>query len=142
MPVKPILTKLLACLILLLAAACGGKKNDPKPVGAEEDLAVKLEGVIVDSEMNAAQGTTLPFAVKVTSKMPPQGVKIEVSALLTPADTNVPQNPAITTSNANTDITLIDLASLRLTNITVIVSSVSKPTNKVTFHFGVWNKVQ
>jgi len=142
MSIQPYLKTIFACLFIGLSCSFCSKKDKTKPKPVEKDLAVTIDGVIVDSDMNATQGTTHNITINITSEMPPGGVTIEVTAMETPQNTMIPQDGPITTSEKSTSFTLKDLTSLKLVQVTVKVTSVSKPGNTVTLQFGTWNKVQ
>ncbi|WP_295127258.1 hypothetical protein [uncultured Chitinophaga sp.] len=141
MRLKPYLIATL-CVFALSFAACkkskkGGSTNNP----SEEDLKVELVGVVASPTANVSQGPTFPFSVKVTSKMPASGVKIGVEAVVIFSNVSVPQNAAIVSSAATTEVTVNNLPSMNEVRVKVTVTSETKPTNKKEFEFIVFNKV-
>ncbi|MCK7558168.1 hypothetical protein MKQ70_25440 [Chitinophaga sedimenti] len=74
------------------------------------------------------------------SKMPPKGVSIGVTATVKFSNTVVPQANASVSSAATTDAAVTSLPSQNEVTVTVIVTSVSKPTNKKEITFTVFNK--
>ncbi len=132
-----------ACL--LVAAGCKKKKKDvPDPVNPpaqEAELVATIPDIYLNEDRNAAQGATLGIKVKITSTpAPPSGVTITVTAL-DPAGQPIPQNPAFDSTTPETNVTLINLPSLKVASIVVTVTSKTKPSNTKTFRFGVLNKV-
>lgn len=140
MPFKPYLIAAL-CVLALSFAACKSKKKsggDTKP--AEEDLKVELVGVVPDVS-NPAQGTSHPFKVKLNSKVPANGVKITVEAKVIFSDAQVPQNAPFVSTVALTDVTLINLPSMKECLVKVTVTSETKPANTKVFTFNIYNKI-
>lgn len=133
------------CALALTAAGCKKKKKDvPTPVdppAKEADLVATIPDIYLNEDRNAAQGNTLGIKVKITSTpMPPSGVTITVTAQ-NPALQAIAQNPAVSSTTAETNITLINLPNEKLARIVVTVTSNTKPSNTITFRFGVLNKV-
>jgi hypothetical protein len=140
MRLKPYLIAAL-CLFALSFAACKSKKGGGSTKPSEEDLKIELVGVQVSPTVNASQGPTFPFTVKVTSKMPASGVKIGVEAVVIFSNASVPQNAASVSSAASTEVTVNNLPSMNEVRVKVTVTSETKPTNKKVFEFIVFNKV-
>lgn len=141
MRVKPYLIALLCVFTLAFTACKKGKKGSGGTAEpAEEDLKVELVNAVLPPTVNPAQGTNFPFQVKVMSKMPPKGVSIGVTATVKFSNTVVPQANASVSSAATTDAAVTSLPSQNEVTVTVIVTSVSKPTNKKEITFTVFNK--
>jgi hypothetical protein len=143
MPYKKLLL-VFFCACAIMAAGCKKKKKDvPDPVpppAQEADLVVAIPNIFLNEDRNAAQGATLGIKVNVTSTpAPPSGVTITVTAT-DPAGTAIPQNPAFDSNAASTDVTLINLPSLKVADIVITVTSKTKPSNTKQFRFGVLNK--
>lgn len=143
MPYKKTLL-LFFCAFMIAAAGCKKKKKDvPDPVtppAQEADLAVAIPNIFLNEARNAAQGSTLGIKVNITSTpVPPSGVTITVTAL-DPAGVPIPQNPAFDSTTPSTDVTLINLPSLKVADILLTVTSKTKPSNTKQFRFGVMNK--
>ncbi|AWO01226.1 hypothetical protein DLD77_05740 [Chitinophaga alhagiae] len=143
MPYKQLLL-VFFCAFTVMAAGCKKKKKDvPDPVtppAQEADLVVAIPNIYLNEDRNAAQGSTLGIKVNITSTPPPpSGVTITVTAL-DPAGLPIAQNPAFDSSTPSTDVTLINLPSLKVASILVTVTSKTKPSNSQQFRFGVLNK--
>ncbi len=129
------LRALSVCLLFagsFIASSCGGGGDDPQPT--EEDLVITTSPPINGQVEASAPGPNFPLAVTVTSAMPPQGVKIDVSAR--PDGGNTPfftttQN----TSNRTTNFSITNTPQLITCRVTVTVTSLSKPSNTVTGHY-------
>ncbi|MFD2526221.1 hypothetical protein ACFSQD_10420 [Flavihumibacter stibioxidans] len=125
--------------ILLLAAgisfvalpSCSGSGGGD-PVPAEENLVITTSPAINGQQESVAPGPNFPLTVTVTSKMPPQGVKIEVSARPDGSGTTAFFTDTKTTSGATTSFTITNTPQLTVSRVTVTVTSVSKATNTKT----------
>lgn len=138
MPLRSYLIASMA-LLLLTFSACK-KKKGAYPAPQEEGIAFVFDGV-QEGKYNPAPGTTFPFKVKITSKLPAQGVNITVSAATEQGNVSVPQDPVPgPVKNDITTITLIGLASLKTIRVRVTVTSVTKPDNTQTKEFLITNK--
>ena len=129
---KSVVTRLLlaslTCAILL--PSCSGGGDDPEP--AEENLVITTTPVLNGQQEAVAPGPNFPLTVTVSSKMPPQGVRIEVSARPDGRGTTPFFTANQTTSNATTNFTITNTPQLTVSRVTVTVTSVSKPGNNKT----------
>ncbi|MBL7768954.1 MAG: hypothetical protein JNK20_08270 [Flavipsychrobacter sp.] len=129
---KSVVTRLLlaslTCAILL--PSCSGGGDDPEP--AEENLVITTTPVLNGQQEAVAPGPNFPLTVTVSSKMPPQGVRIEVSARPDGSGTTPFFTANQTTSNATTNFTITNTPQLTVSRVTVTVTSVSKPGNNKT----------
>ncbi|MBZ5858953.1 hypothetical protein [Flavihumibacter profundi] len=115
--------------ILILPSCGGGSKTTEPP--AEENLVISSTPAIGGQSEVAAPGPNFPLAVTVTSKMPPQGVKVEVSAREDGSATDF-YNDTKTTSVSTSNFVITNTPQGVICRVTVTVTSVSKSTNTVT----------
>lgn len=119
----------LGIALFTLPACGGGGGEDPLP--AEENLAITANPAINGQQESPAPGPNFPLAVTVTSKMPPQGVTVEVvgkeegSSTFFYTDTK-------TTSSSVSNFAITNTPATVSCRVTVTVTSISKPTNKAT----------
>ena len=125
-----------ACLLPVLMTAavllpsCGGGGDDPQP--AEENIVITTSPVLNGQQEAVAPGPNFPLSVTVTSKMPPQGVRIEVTARPDGNGTTAFFTANQTTSNATTNFSITNTPLLTVSRVTVTVTSISKPSNTKT----------
>ncbi|HJT75459.1 MAG TPA: hypothetical protein VJ720_15590 [Chitinophaga sp.] len=137
MPLKSYLLATVALLALTFSACKKKGAIEPKP--EEELLKVSLENV-AEGQYTAAPGTTYTFQVKVNSVMPPEGVNIEVNAITDPGGIVFPQNPVAPSLDSTINITLTGLEPIRTVKVTILITSVSNPANKISKYFWITNK--
>jgi hypothetical protein len=115
--------------IVLPRCGGGGSKNPDPP--AETNLAITASPVVNGQSESPAPGPNFPLSVTVTSTMPPQGVKIEVTA--TPEGSSTAfYTDTKTTSSTTSNFVITNTPQTVVCRVTVTVTSVSKATNKVT----------
>jgi hypothetical protein len=115
---------------VVILPSCGGGGDDPQP--AEENLVITTTPVLNGQQEAAAPGPNFPLTVTVTSKMPPQGVRIQVSARPDGSGTTAFFTADQTTSNATTTFSITNTPQLTVSRVTVTVTSISKPSNTKT----------
>ncbi|WP_290798875.1 hypothetical protein [Flavihumibacter sp. UBA7668] len=115
---------------VVLLPSCGGGGDDPQP--AEENLVITTTPVLNGQQEAVAPGPNFPLTVTVTSKMPPQGVRIEVTARPDGNGTTAFFTANQTTSNATTTLSITNTPQLTVSRVTVTVTSLSKPSNTKT----------
>lgn len=139
----PIKSYLLACcaLLLITVTACKKKKGsggDPAP--QEEQLKMSLDGVL-EGSYTAAPGATYPFTINITSSLPKSGVSVTVTAVTEYGGEPVPQDTIPSSVKATpVNITLKDLPPIRTVVVTVTITSLDNPNNKVIKEFKITNK--
>lgn len=122
---------LFSSLFIMSTVACGGGgDDDPQP--GEADLAITTSPPINGQQESPAVGPDFPLSVTVTSTMPPQGVKIEVSARTDVSGSAPFYTEVKNTSTKTTNFTITNTPQATTCRLTVTVSSVSKPSNSVT----------
>jgi hypothetical protein len=138
MPLKSYLLPILT-LFALTFSSCKKKDGTSVVKPAEEGLKVSLANV-TEASYTAAAGTTYTFQASVTSKLPTSGVTITVTAVTDPGGINIPQNAVAPSTTGAIEITLIGLEPLRVTLVTVVITSVDNPDNTITKTFWITNK--
>jgi hypothetical protein len=139
----PIKSYLLACcaLLLITVTACKKKKGsggDPAP--QEVKLESSLDGV-QENAYTAAPGTTYPFTINITSDLPASGVTVTVVAVTDPGGQNIPQDAVPSpVKTKSVSFTLKDLPPIRIVKVTVTISSINNPNNKIIKEFWITNK--
>lgn len=119
---------ILAVTTMFTLPACGGK-DSPSP--AEENLVITGNPALNGQQESPAPGPTFPLAVTVTSKMPPQGVKVAVTATPEGSTTSF-YTDTKTTSSAVSNFVITNTPKSVSCRVTVTVTSVSKASNTVT----------
>ncbi len=123
-----------AGIALVTLPACGGSGSDPEPP-AEENLAITSNPAINGQQESPAPGPNFPLSVTVTSKMPPQGVTVEVVAK-EEGSSSVFYTDTKTTSSSVSNFAITNTPATVSCRVTVTVTSLSKPANKATgFYF-------
>ncbi|WP_152616695.1 hypothetical protein [Flavihumibacter solisilvae] len=122
---------LFSSIIIMSATACGGGGDDDDPQPSEADLAITTTPPINGQQEAPAVGPDFPLSVTVTSTMPPQGVKIEVSARTDVSGSAPFYTEVKNTSTKTTNFTITNTPQGTSCRLTVTVSSVSKPSNTV-----------
>jgi hypothetical protein len=123
-----------AGIALVTLPACGGSGSDPEPP-AEENLAITANPVLNGQQESPAPGPNFPLAVTVTSKMPPQGVTVEVVAKEEASSSSF-YTDTKTTSSSVSNFAITNTPATVSCRVTVTVTSISKPANKATgFYF-------
>ena len=121
---------LIAMLAILVLPRCGGGSKTPDPP-AETNLTITASPAVNGQSESPAPGPNFPLSVTVTSTMPPQGVKIEVTA--TPEGSSTAfYTDTKTTSSTTSNFVITNTPQTVVCRVTVTVTSVSKATNKVT----------
>ena len=115
-----------------MTAACGGGSNDDDPQPGEADLTITTSPPVNGQQEAPAVGPDFPLTVTVTSTMPPQGVKIEVSARTDVSGSAPFYTEVKNTSTKTSNFTITNTPQATTCRLTVTVSSVSKPSNTVT----------
>lgn len=113
-------------IISLPSCGGGGSKNPDPP--AEENLTITANPALGGQVEAAAPGPNFPVAVTVTSKMPPQGVKVDVTAKEDGTGT-VFYTDTKTTSVTTSNFVITNTPAGITCRVTVTVTSVSKPAN-------------
>jgi hypothetical protein len=109
--------------------SCGSKGSAPP---AEENLVITANPAINGQQESPGVGPNFPLAVTVTSKMPPQGVKVEVAAKEEGPATISFYTDAKTTSSTVSNFVITNTPQAVSCRVTVTVTSVSNATNKAT----------
>ena len=130
---KSFIAILIASGISLLSLPSCSDSGGGDPVEpAEENLVITTSPAINGQQEAVAPGPNFPLAVTISSKMPPQGVKIEVSARPDVSGSTAFFNDTKTTSGATTNFSITNTPQLTVSRVTVTVTSVSKPSNTKT----------
>lgn len=137
MPLRSYLLIVFALFGLTFSACKKNKAIEPKP--EEEGLKAELVNV-AEGQYTAAPGSSYTFQVKITSKMPEQGVNVKVDAITDPGGIVFPQNPVAPTKDSLINITLIGLEPIRTTKVTLTITSVSNDKNSIPKFFWITNK--
>lgn len=140
MPLKSYLLAILA-LFALTFSSCKKKDGGAVVKPAEEGLKVTLSNV-TEASYTAAAGSTYTFQAAITSKVPGSGVTVTVKAVTDPGGINIPQNAVAPSTTGAIEITLIGLEPLRVTLVTVVITSVDNPDNTITKTFWITNKAE
>jgi hypothetical protein len=111
--------------------ACGGGGKDPQPP-AEENLAITANPALNGQQEAPGLGPNFPLSVTITSKMPPQGVKVDVVAKEDGSSTTNFYTDTKTTSSTVSNFVITNTPQTTTCRVTVTVTSVSKPANKAT----------
>ncbi|ULQ51571.1 hypothetical protein [Flavihumibacter fluvii] len=120
-----------AGLATITMPSCGGGSGkDPEPP-AEENLVISAIPALNGQQESPAPGPNFPLSVNVTSKMPPQGVKIEITVKEDGSSTNFFTDTK-TTSSSTTSFVITNTPQTVICRVTVTVTSVSKATNNAT----------
>ncbi len=128
---KTVTKLLLSTLIALFTLpSCSGGGDDPKP--AEENLVITTTPPLNGQQEAMAPGPNFPLTVVVTSKMPPQGVRIQVTARTDGGNATPFFSADQTTSNATTTFSITNTPVQTVSRVTVTVTSISKPSNTKT----------
>lgn len=117
-------------VLLFVMPSCskgGGGSDNP----SEENLKVTTSPAINGQVEAPSVGPDFPLTVTVTSRMPPQGVRIDVTAVPDGSGTAF-FTESKTTSAATTNFTITNTPPAVQCRVTVTVTSISKPANKVT----------
>lgn len=122
---------------ILLITACSNKGGGGTSI-EEENLVVVIEPD-PGSTIARALGATYDFRVVVQSKMPPQGVDINIT-YRKDSDNSIIFSQTLTTSNATTNVTINNIPLVDIGTVTVTVTSKSKPTNTATKTFKLARK--
>ena len=123
-----------AGIALVTLPACGGSGSDPEPP-AEENLAITANPALNGQQESPSPGPNFPLAVTVTSKMPPQGVTVEVVAKEESSSSGF-YSDTKTTSSSVSNFVITNTPATVSCRVTVTVTSISKPANKATgFYF-------
>mgnify|MGYP006365074389 FL=1 len=123
-----------AGIALITLPACGGSGSDPEPP-VEENLAITANPAINGQQESPAPGPNFPLSVTVTSKMPPQGVTVEVVAKEEGSSSGF-YSDTKTTSSSVSNFVITNTPATVSCRVTVTVTSISKPANKATgFYF-------
>jgi len=123
-----------AGIALITLPACGGSGSDPEPP-AEENLAITANPALNGQQESPSPGPNFPLAVTVTSKMPPQGVTVEVVAKEESSSSGF-YSDTKTTSSSVSNFVITNTPATVSCRVTVTVTSISKPANKATgFYF-------
>lgn len=138
MPLKSYLFSLMA-LMALTFSACGKKGDKADPAPHEEGLKVTLQNV-TEGDYTAAPGDTYTFQAVIGSKMPADGVKIDVTVVTDPGGVPVPQSPVAPSKDGTVNITLTGLEPLRTVKVTVTITSADNSANVITKTFWITNK--
>jgi hypothetical protein len=137
MPLKSYLFTLLALFALTFSACKKKGAMEPKP--EEEGLKVVLENV-AEGQYTAAPGESYTFQVKITSKLPDQGVNIKVDAITDPGGIVFPQNPVAPAKDSIINVTLIGLEPIRTVKVTLTITSAGNEKNSISKVFWITNK--
>ena len=129
--------KLIHFLILIVVIAfisCGKKGGGGVVTPKEDNIAFTVDA----ANSNISPGSSFSFNVKLTSAMPAQGIKIEITAIDDVSGSSItPQNAAVSSSSTTTSVSIINLPQQKWVDVTVKVSSVATPTNYATQQFKV-----
>lgn len=137
MPLKSYLLPILALLALTFTSC---KKKDGVAVKpSEEGLKATLENV-TENGYTAAAGETYSFQVHISTKLPASGVTIKVSAITDPGGMDIPQTAVAPSTNGDIEITLVGLIPIKVTLVTVTITSIDNPDNVITKTFWITNK--
>lgn len=112
--------------------ACSDSGGGDPVVPAEDNLVITTSPALNGQQEAVAPGPNFPLTVTISSKMPPQGVKIEVSARPDGSGTTAFFTDTKTTSAAATSFSITNTPQLTVSRVTVTVTSVSKPSNTKT----------
>ncbi len=134
---KSLLKSIWYVLLLVLVSSCDSCKKDKPEPPQEANLVVGLNPEPV-SGINMAMGTSHTFKVVVQSTMPPQGVTIKVDYVKDSGGSVFTHTQPSTT--LETPVTITSIPFNQVGTVTVVVTSVSKPTNTVTKTFKLVRK--
>ena len=124
---------LISIIIITVFITCS-KKGGGGGTSKEDNIAFTIDA----SNGSILPGSSFSFNAKLTSAMPAQGIKIEITANDDVSGSNItPQNAAVQSSSITTSVSVINLPQQKWVDVTVRVSSVATPTNYATQTFKV-----
>ena len=132
--------KLLTLFILVLTfASCskGSGGGDDTPAPQETNLVISFNPEPAGG-LNQTMGATYTFNVVVQSTMPAQGVTIKVDYVKDSGGSVFTQTQ--TSTAASTAITINSIPFNEVGTVTVVVASISKPSNTTTHTFKLVRK--
>ena len=122
--------------VIILLASCGSKTPTPPPPPTEQPIAFTHNGG--NNVLNP--GSSLNFAVTLTSAMPAAGIKVEVSTKEEASGNAVGTNSSVNSTAAAVSASVSALPRQLWCIVTIKVSSVSTTTNTSTQTFRVTYK--
>lgn len=133
----------LSVLLFFMAFAlvnCGKGGDDTPSTPAEANLAISLDPDPGSTTTPVkATGSTYTFNVVIKSAVPPQGVTIKVDYVKDNGGAVV-FSETKTSTNATTSFTITNIPFNEVGTVTVLVTSVSKPSNTATQTFKLVRK--
>jgi hypothetical protein len=91
----------------------------------EQNIVFTMDAV----NNSTATGTNFPVAITLTSAMPSQGIKIEVTTFNQTSGTTLPQGSPYSTKSAKNTIVISGLPQQQWCNVTIKVTSNNTSTN-------------
>ena len=134
---KSLLKSIWYVLLLVLVSSCDSCKKDKPEPPQEANLVVKLNPEPTTG-INQAMGTSHTFKVMVQSAMPPQGVTVKVDYVKDSGGSLFSHTQ--TSSALEIPVTITSIPFNQVGTVTVVVTSVSKPSNTVTKTFKLARK--
>ncbi|ANE51470.1 hypothetical protein [Flavisolibacter tropicus] len=131
----------LSALLFFMAFAlvnCG-KSSDDTTTPAESNLVISLDPDPGSSTTPVkATGSTYSFNVVIKSAVPPQGVTVKVDYVKDSGGSVFSETK--TSTNATTSFTITNIPFNEVGTVTVVVTSISKPSNTATQTFKLVRK--
>jgi len=131
----------LSALLFFMAFAlvnCG-KNGEDTPTPAESNLVISLDPDPGSSTTPVkATGATYSFNVVIKSAVPPQGVTVKVDYVKDSGGSVFSETK--TSTNATTSFTITNIPFNEVGTVTVVVTSISKPSNTATQTFKLVRK--
>ena len=125
-------------LIFSLALFSLGCKKSPPSPAQEENLVIDLDPT-VGSTIIKSMGTSYDFTLRITSKMPSQGVSIKTT-VTRESDNLIVYSQTSQTSTTNTALGINNLPFNEVTNVVIEVVSKTKATNTASKTFKLVKK--
>ena len=126
---------ILLLAVILLIQSCGSK-NPPPPPPAEQQIAFTHNAG--NNVLNP--GSSLNFAVTLTSTMPAAGIKVEVSTKEEASGNTVGANSSVNSTSSPVNVGVSGLPQQLWCIVTVKVTSAGTASNSATQTFRVVNK--
>ena len=121
---------------IILLASCGSKGPTPQPPVTEQPIAFTHNA----GNNVPNPGSSLNFAVTLTSAMPAAGIKVEVSTKEEASGNTVGTNSSVNSTSATVNVGVSALPQQLWCIVTIKVTSVSTASNSATQTFRIVNK--
>ena len=120
-------------LSVIILAGCGSKGPTPQPPTTEQPIAFTHNA----GNNVPNPGSSLNFAVTLTSAMPAAGIKVEVSTKEEASGNTVGTNSSVTSTSATVNVGVSALPRQLWCIVTIKVTSASTASNSATQTFRI-----